>query len=576
MTTNKKQILAVAILVVLGALFGASWAFGELWFRTGIVKLVKLGTPFWLLVFWAIIAPILVGVLFIFGGHDLKSRRSYARTEQELAEQAARQRHGRTMMRAGALLIAGALILCVPGTPRTPGLLFSKALRNGHDTKAEIAENVKVSTDPHPEYLRRANSVQAERLVEELSNDPAISSTSEVQYSRANEEPAWCAGAYGRKDSLGRRNTVSVVCVTDTKRIVRASWEGQGVPSIAGNFSTNLAKQVAEMQPGKSIDEADLRFGIENDKPFLIAPLTQVRGGMNPRTLPGGVVYIDGAGTLTYDAHAERGEYGVAVVSYKVAEDLRGSLNHRGGYYCSSDRNMNKKRCLTKNTPYADTGSLAGDVNSENFSEFVLNRADGGIAMVTPLTFYGKSRNISAYLDVNVDEAQAGVMPTAILYEGANEVSYKTLVQTLTPAYTADLTWLTEIDAAADTATASRIFEITPSKPGTMVLTIGTATNPQYIVEVDAGLSGDTLDFSWCIYSDSEKAGSEPRKIECRSRTDEEASIGTLRGLNLGQPTGATTTDPGRPVDDSFDLTKLTIDELKALISEAADELANR
>jgi hypothetical protein len=568
---KQRAAIVVAVVSVLGALLGVSYAFGELWFRTTVFGLAKLGTPFWVLFFWGIVAPLLIGILMILIGRDALDDMSYPRRRGETISETG----PKNFIRIGIALVVTAVVLCVPGTPKTPGLLLSAALRNGHDTQAEIAENIKVSNDPHPEYLRRANSVQAERLVDELSNDPSISSTSPVQYSVADGQPAWCAGAYGRKDAVGRRSTVAVVCVTDDKNVVRASWQDTNVPSLGGNFSTNLAKKVAEMHPGKSLDEHDLRFGIKDGKPFLVAPLTQISGGMHPRTLPGGVLYIDGAGTLTYDAHAQRGEYGVAVVPYKVAEDLRGSLNHRSGYWCAASWNINKKRCLEQNTPYQDTGSVQGDVNSENFSEFVLNRADGGIAMVTPLTYYGKARNISAYLDVTVDEVKAGVMPTATLYEGANEVSYKTLVQTLTPAYTADLTWLTEIDGSADTATASRIFEITPSKPGKMVLTIGTATNPQYIVEVDAGLTGETLDFSWCVYSDTEKKGGEPRKIECRSRAEGEAAIGTLRGLNIGnQPEESTNT--GKPVDSTFDLTKLTVDELKALINEAADELANR
>lgn len=568
---KQRTKIVAAVIGTLGALLGVSYAFGELWFRTGTFNLVKLSTPFWVLFFWGIFTPLLIGVLMIIVGRDALRDMSYSRRRGETVSETG----PKNMIRIGSGLVVTAVLLCVPGTPKTPGLLLSTAIRNGHDTKAEIAENIKVSNDPHPEYLRRANSVQAERLVEELSNDPSISSTSPVQYSVANGKPAWCAGAYGRKDRVGRRSTVAVVCVTDDKNVVRASWEAMNVPSLGGNFSTNLAKKVAEMQPGKSLDGQDLRFGVRDGKPFLVAPLTQVSGGMNPRTLPGGVLYIDGAGTLSYDAHAKRGEYGVAVVPYKVAEDLRGSINHRSGYWCSASWNINKKQCLAQNTPYQDTGSVHGDVNSENFSEFVLNRADGGIAMVTPLTYYGKARNISAYLDVTVDEVKAGVMPSATLYEGANEVSYKTLVQTLTPAYTADLTWLTEIDGSADTATASRIFEITPSKPGTMVLTIGTATNPQYIVEVDAGLTGETLDFSWCVYSDIEKKGEEPRKIECRSRAAGEAAIGTLRGLNIGNQPGEST-NAGKPVDSNFDLKKLTVDELKALINEAADELANR
>jgi hypothetical protein len=592
-TNNTRTRVGIAAAIIIPVVVGVScaYAFGELWFRTSIFNAVKLGTPFWTLVFWGVIVPLLLGVFACFMGYnspwtDPREDR-YGRTrtasDEEIARYNVRLRQSKIVRRTGIALIVYAIVMMIPGNPVTPRGLMASAFRNGHDTKAALAATITVSDENHPEYLRRANSVQAERLVEELNNDPAISETSDVQYSIANGEPAWCAGAYGRSDNLGRRYTTSVVCVTDTKRVVKATWNDAVVPSLGGNFSTNLAKRIAEQRPGTSAAAEDLRFGIRDGKPFLVLPVTQVTGGMHPHTVPAGVIHVDGAGDMTYDAHATRAEYGVAVVPYAVARDLRGALNHRGGYWCSNERNLNKRRCLAENTPYESTGNISGDVNSSNFSEFVLYRADGSIGMVTPLTYFGKGRNITAYFDVNVDEVHAGKMPTATLYEGVNEVSYRTLVQTLTPAYTADLTWLTEIDANADSATASRIFEITPSKPGMMVLTIGTATNPQYFVEVQAGITGDTLEFEWCIYSDNEKQGDEPRKIECRSRADDAAAIGTLRGLNLGGNTeGGNGTDGGdnngntRPVGTDFDLTKLTTAEIQQLINDAAAELANR
>lgn len=592
-TNNTRNRVGIAAAIIIPVVVGVScaYAFGELWFRTNTFNAVKLGTPFWTLVFWGVIVPLILGIVMCVMGNDLKRDshheialgRNRTTSDEELAKYSFMLRVGKIVRSAGIVLIVYAIVMMIPGNPVTPRGLMSSAFRNGHDTKAALAATITVSDADHPEYLRRANSVQAGRLVEELNNDPAISETSDVQYSIANGEPAWCSGAYGRSDNLGRRYTTSVVCVTDTKRVVKATWNEAVVPSLGGNFSTNLAKRIAEQRPGTSAAAEDLRFGIRDGKPFLVLPVTQVTGGMHPHTVPAGVIYVDGAGDMTYDSHATRAEYGVAVVPYAVARDLRGALNHRGGYWCSNERNINKRRCLTENTPYESTGNISGDVNSSNFSEFVLYRADGSIGMVTPLTYFGKGRNITAYFDVNVDEVQAGKMPSAMLYEGINEVSYRMLVQTLTPAYTADLTWLTEIDANADSATASRIFEITPSKPGMMVLTIGTASNPQYYVEVQAGITGDTLEFEWCIYSDNEKQGDEPRKIECRSRADDAASIGTLRGLNIGGNTdGGNGTIDGanngntRPVDVDFDLSELTTAEIQQLINDAAAELARR
>lgn len=561
-------ILTSIIVVVLGLLIGVSYAFGELWLRTKIFNFVKSSTPFWVYLFWFIIAPVIIGTAILI--YRSETQNSYNRNTGESTKS------NKMMLIIPIMLIVGGLGNLIPGT----GLAWSKFYRSGHDVREQIADVVTATEAAHPEYLRRSNSVQARRIVEETNNDPAISDTTEIQYSIANDEPAWCAGTHGRVDRLGRKYTTGVVCVKDDGTTARASFDGF-VPSVNGAFSTNLAKKIAEAKPGMSVNAMDLRFGIKDGKPFLVAPVTRVVGGLLPRTVPGGVFYVDSSGTMTYDSHATRGEYGVAVVPYRVAEDIRASINDRGSFYCADSRNFNKPRCLEERTSYEDTqqvnGTDAGGVNSENYSEFVLYRSDGTIGMVTPLTFYGKGRNITAYIDVDADEVKDGVYPTATLYEGVSEVSYRAIVQAITPAYTADVTWLVEMDASADTTTASRIFEITPTKPGHMALTIGTATNPEYVVEIEGTLEGDSRDFRWCIYRDAARTGASSEPIECRRQSDPAAGIGTLRGVNLGGSETSTQT-PGTTVQvgTDFNLSELSTDELKQLIGAIADELAER
>lgn len=560
---NKKRIRLIAGIsfATLAALFAAAWTYGELWFRTELMNVLKASTSGWLLFFWPIIVPILAGGILVFLAYD------HITEWNAKPEAVAKWRKVRLI--SFAAMAFGVINLAVPGV----GLFGSQAYRVGHDSSREISQNVTESTNPHPEYMARANSVQATRIVNELLNDVSISSTTPAQYSLVNGTPAWCVGGMGRADRWGRKYTTKVVCIDENNVTTSASFTGV-VPSIDGNFSTNLKKAIAEAKPGVSVADEDVRFMIKDGSPLMVVSGTIRRGGIHSITLPAGVFVYDVNGKLTYDANAESGEYGIAVLPYKVARDLRESLNSRAGYWCES--NLNKEKCLKLNTPYETTNTVNGEVqegvNSENYSEFVLRRADGSFAMVSPLTNYGKGRNITAYLDVNADESIAGELPKATLYKGINEVSHRVVVQTLTPAYTSDLTWLTEIDASADQATASRIFEITPTKPGSMRLTIGTATNPQYIVEVDAKLGQDSLEFSWCIYTDG-SSGQTIKQIECRKVSDGEAPIGTLRGLNLGntQPTNQTPA-----VNPDSDLKKLSDEELLQLIKEAAEELANR
>jgi len=565
-TTNKhKKVLvwAAGIIAVIALLGAVAWRFGELWFRTGLVNLLKATTPFWLLFGWPILIPLALAAAGM--GYAL-SGKVWDRTTQKYVSP------NRRFMLPSIILGSFALVNLV--TPAV-GLFGSQTWRNGHESRRLILPVVSVSDQAHPEYQTRPNSVQANRIMNELLSDISISSTTPAQYSLSNGSPAWCVGGMGRSDFWGRKYTTRVVCIDTEGTLTRAVFTGR-VPAIDGNFSTNLSKVIAETRPGTSVDEEDVRFMIKDGAPFMVVSGTSRSGGMHPITVPAGVFVFDSTGKVTYDANATAGEYGIAVLPYKVARSVRNSLNSRAGYYC--ERNPNKEKCLKLNTPYETTNMVngedaAGDVNSENFSEFVLYRADGSIGMVTPLTNYGKGRNITAYLDVDADSVTAGELPKAVLYEKVNEVSHRVVVQTLTPAYTSDLTWLSEINADADQATTSRIFEITPTKPGKMMLTIGTATNPQYIVEIDATLNEDSTEFSWCIFTDASK-GQTRRLIECRKASEGEAPIGTLRGLNVKTP--PTSTEPSTTITVATDLAKLSDDELLKLIEEAAAELARR
>jgi hypothetical protein len=146
------------------------------------------------------------------------------------------------------------------------------------------------------------------------------------------------------------------------------------------------------------------------------------------------------------------------------------------------------------------------------------------------------------------------------------EVSNLMLAQTIAPAYTADITWIDEIAGESETASGSRIYEVTPTKPGEVFATIGTATNPQYDVIVRASIEDDSLEFSWCISDHQTK-----KEIECRTRTQGEASIGTLRGLAQNQTNTGQTGET--QVDSKFDTSKLSDQEKIALIAQLAEEL---
>ena len=568
---DKKNLVQLAVaLLVPAVLIGLAWNFGELWFRTHLSALLR-GMSFGLTIIVVGIAAAVVGGILLFGGHP--DRYGYNHTREEKPEKSRKARN----IGGGALVAFAALWFLLPGGV-LPGVRLgsSQGARHGHDIRVEnLTVNIEESETERPAWLARANSVQAQRMINQYLSDPSVGGTTEIQRSSANGAPAWCAAALNVPDRFGRQYANLVVCLDDQKQLTTAKFTGQA-PTIQGNFSSNLRKKVAEEQVGLRIADEDVRYGVKDGKPFMVAATTRYTGWFTNLTVPGEVVVMDESGVIRLESGLTAAEFDVPVLPVKIARDLRAALNDRGGYWCLN--HLGKAKCLSKNTPYEDTQSSAGtqvegDVNAENYSEFTLQREDGTWVYVTPMTYYGKGRTITGYFEVQAGEVNVGEIPKATLWSGMNEVSHLALVQALTPTYTSDLNWFGEVAGDGDTSTASRIYEVTPTSPGAMRLTIGTATNPQYLVDVTAGLNGDDLDFSWCVSTDPEKKGEAPRLIECRRRSDGEAPIGTLRGLaSAAAPvTGGETKDG--PVTDLSSLSKA---ELLELIEEAARELARR
>jgi hypothetical protein len=551
MSVKKRLVRAAIVVAALVATLGTVHAVlnnvAELWYATAVKDMWALSTPFFTRVVW----PLVVVIAVIGGGVYFIAR--YQKPNPKL---------GAGLLVAGALLFVG---LVIPGSP-----FISAANRSGYEAQTMYLENLDVTQESHPEYLVRQNYVQARTILSNTLNDSVVGGLTQLQYTNADQAPAWCAGVLSVKDGKGRQYVQGVRCLSNDGKVLKANFKGR-VPSIGGAYSTNLAKQIAEAKPGMSIDEMDVRYAIVNGKAISVASVTRVeKDAYTPHRVPGGVFVFDENGKMTYKATVKPGEFNFAVVPYSIAEEIRGALNTRAGFWCMS--HLTKVKCVQKNQPLEDTQhtggeEVAGGVNAANYSEFVLIRKDGTIGMVTPLTMYGKGRNVVAYLDVDADSVSNGVMPHATLYNNVMEASNLMIAQTIAPAYTADITWIDEIAGDGETTSGSRIYEVTPTKPGEVFATIGTATNPQYDVVVRASIADDSLEFSWCVSDHQTK-----KEIECRTRTQGEAPIGTLRGLAQNQ-----TNNPGQAggtqIDSKFDTSKLSDQEKIALIAQLAEEL---
>lgn len=554
--TEKKIGYALVVLAP-ALLVGLVWRFGELWFRTYMSAFIR-GISFGLAILIIGIASV-VASIFVFP-ENRSTTKNKVRTFAGIA-----------------LLVFGILWFLLPGGV-VPGvrLGISQGARHGHDVRVEnLASKIIESDAQRPTWLARANSVQAQRMVDQYLSDPSVGATTEIQRSNVNGAPAWCAAALNVPDRFNRQYANLVVCMDDEKQMTTAKFDGQA-PTIQGSLSSNLRKKIAEAKVGLMLADEDVRYGIKDGKPFMVAATTRYIGWFENLTVPADVVVMGENGEIRLVSASDASKFDVPVLPVTIARKLRESINDRGGYWCLN--HLNKDKCLAQNTPYEDTQSSAtamvkGDVNKENYSEFALQRQDGTWVYVTPMTYYGKTRAIRGYFEVLAGNVTVGQIPSATLWIGMNEVSHLVLSQTLTPTYTSDLNWSSEVAGDGDTSTTSRIFEITPTTPGVLRLTIGTATNPQYLVDVKAAQVGDTLDFSWCISTDPENKGEKPRLIECRRRSDGEAPIGTLRGLASQTAPKA---DGETKVDLATDFTGFSVAELLEIIDKAARELARR
>ena len=472
--------------------------------------------------------------------------------------------------------VAVAVISLVLLLPVIPGSPARNAYRSGFDSLQTFSTNVVETKAARPSYETRLNAAMAENILRASLQDTAswIPDEAQPQYSVANGETAWCVGLLAKHRvpmASDRVYAKGVMCLAEkSMKTVRADWSVR-VPTTQGAYSTNLHKYVARLSRGLSVSESDVRFYIQDGKPNMLAPVTKVLShGIDARRVTAGFVTIDPKGSLKLHTSAKAGEWPVPVIAYSTAAQVRLSLNTRSGYYCSM--RLKSPGCVTKAQPLEDTSSIdgagsAGDPNAGNSTEFVLKRSDGRIVMVTPLTPYGNSRNVVAYLEVVVDELNGTKIPAAKLYNVTPEASGLAIAQAVTAAYTADIAWTSEVTEVSAQQSASRIFEITPAGQGEVVATIGNATNPEYLLRVKPALVSGSLRFSYCIH-----AYNTGEKLDCRESTQPAARIGTLRGVVSSDGNN----DTSVPNTDVASLSEMTDEELRTLGIAVLDEMSRR
>jgi hypothetical protein len=245
-------------------------------------------------------------------------------------------------------------------------------------------------------------------------------------------------------------------------------------------------------------------------------------------------------------------------MAMSVAERVRSSVNALNGFLVHRSPRRSDRALERTNTSGSFT---ATDPNAENPSEFVLVR-DGRLFYVTPLTPWGQSQTVVAYLEVAADEVTAGTVPSATLYRLATpQASFPLITQRVTSLYDADIDWM-DANTATDASNRARIYELTPAASGQVTLTVGTGTQTLYRVWVEAELDDANRFGSICI--DRYLSG---QRIRCDSSQADPTPVGALRGV---------ADSPVRPDrGGSIDAVDLSGVPTRALLDEIARRLGD-
>jgi hypothetical protein len=513
----RKALVPSLVTVAVVGVLAFFWNLSAYYLGTQMARMVYLAAP----LFLAVVLPALIALAMIVAACTIKpgpARWGWNATEEEKAAAAAKNRQRRRI----ALMVAVAVIL--PMLWLVQG--YRWANRYGYETSVVYTANLVVEPEATPPSYETRLSVPQARL--QLTQ--ALSGTSgklgDVTYIGNQEAGEYCATVL-RNGTLGRVWTREILCLDPATGATRQAEFTGNVGAPEGFWSSKLGDQVASVRRGLVFDHNDIYGYITEDGDArLVVPVRFATGGSNTRyDVAAGVVLFDTDGSREYIATVEPGAIPGPVMPMSVASEIRANVNSTRGFLVHREPRRSDQSLESTSTA---EGVAATDPNAENASEFVLVR-DGRLYYVTPLTPYGQSQTVVAYLEVAADEVTAGVMPTATLYRLAQPLaSLQLITQRVTTLYDADIDWM-ETNTATDASNRARIYEITPSASGQVTLTVGTGTQTLYRVFVEAGLDEQNEFGEICIYRFKTDV-----KIRCDASDADPTPVGSLRGIAGG------------------------------------------
>lgn len=438
----------------------------------------------------------------------------------------------------GLLIVGGFMSLIGIGSSVGVGTIFSHLNAQTFQQAETYAANITEVEQDRPEYSERTAFDQAQFTIARSLGGRVgdLSEPTRIDGQR------WCS--YLTSASSNRNRWVeTVICLDDNGDITTADFPADTVPSFEGFRRSNIANAVTSIagigNEASRVDAYAYIGGPDGNLARFVAPVQQVNGTdfFNTFMPNGAVVYENSPENGVEVNHwqdIEQGELdGPVVGAETVARRVLNSVNSQQGFLVwkrplrsqESLQPTSRAGRVSQQPVDGEPVEESSDPNASNPTGFILER-DGRLFSVTPLTSFGSSATITAYLEVAVD-VNNGETPEATLYRLPEpQAANATISNAIRTIYQADL------------SEADRIFEITPAGQDQSIVTIGREDQERFIARSSTAVSNGRATGEICVTS---RTGN---LLDCAPLTGDPRPLGTL------VPGSADTTNDS-PLDDS-------------------------
>lgn len=307
--------------------------------------------------------------------------------------------------------------------------------------------------------------------------------------------------------------------------------------SMGGPLQNSLERKVAAIDFTLTTNRDDMWSYCDGDTPKVVMPVTKRAGFFTHTVRPAGVVIYNGKNNaLEYKPEVAAGELPGPVVGISYSARVNDSiqaLNSQG--YWDYQNGI---------TGYTDEVKQDSDINASNPTNFGLFNDKLGNTFVTPFTSRAASTNISYMGVTNANELNADNLGKVTLYPITPERNDNGVLADQIRTRFPNIAWQSGL----------KIQEFTPKSDNVWVATIGHDTTFAYRVTITA---------------DAKRQGVYKFIIANADGADDET------GENAGDDSPKD--DSGKSkAGGSFDLSKMSDDEIAKVIQDATHELVNR